>query len=79
MKIPRQPDVYHIDSLKNWPVQKEIKVRVFSDDDKKMVTRSYWVEARPVAHNAWSILYRWKIAWAVLIGKYDAVKWHEQE
>ena len=42
------------------------------------VDNGIWEPARPIAHNAFSILWRWKLAFYVLIGKYDAFKWIEK-
>jgi hypothetical protein len=58
----RQPDIYMADSIKNWDCDKELP-------------NGAWVPARPYGHNAFSWRWRFKLAWFVLIGKYDALYW----
>lgn len=60
----RQPDVYTAAALKNWC-------------DKEAIPGGPWIPARPMPHNAFSWKWRFKLAFMVLIGKYDAVNWQD--
>lgn len=57
----RQPIVYKAESLRNYENAAHINHR--------------WVLARPQGHNLYPFWFRWAVAWKVLIGKLDAVKW----
>ena len=61
----RVPDVYAVNSLRNWDVDTEIHTGV-------------WVPARPMSRPGINIIRRFKIAWNVFIGKWDAVEWYRQ-
>jgi len=61
----RQPSVYTATEIKNWDVDTEIE-------------SGQWVPARPLGHNCWSWEYRWQLAWKVLIGQLDALRWEDQ-
>lgn len=61
----RQPDIYtasrkSLDNILCMTCEKE---------------NGDWEPVRPYPHNAWSFKYRWKLAYNVLIGKYDVLKW----
>jgi len=58
----RQPEIYGAAEIKHWDSSTEIEP-------------DYWVPARPMGHNVLSWTRRWKLAWGVLIGKYDALRW----
>lgn len=36
-----------------------------------------WIPARPLGHSMFGPLWRWKLAWRVLTGRYDALDWEE--
>lgn len=38
----------------------------------------FWTPARPEPHTMFEPWWRIKIAWYVFIGKYDALRWHDQ-
>lgn len=61
----RQPCIYTARELKEWSINTEYEYLG-------------WFPARPVGHNVWSWATRWKVAFAVLIGKFDAVDWQER-
>ena len=58
----RQPTVYTPRTIKGW------------DCDKELVT-GVWVPARPLGHRLMSWKQRWKVAWWVFTGQYDALNW----
>lgn len=62
-KLPRQPSIENATFLVEQPCSTPREL-----DGK-------WVPARSYPHNAWPFWYRWGVAWKVLIGKYDALKW----
>jgi hypothetical protein len=62
IEMIRQPDIYTVQEIQSWSVDKEMET-------------GRWVPARPMGHNVWSWTLRWKLAWKVLIGKYDALTW----
>jgi hypothetical protein len=37
--------------------------------------KGYWRAARPESNDLWGSSYRFRIAWLVLIGRYDALDW----
>lgn len=61
----RLPEIYKADVIRNWDCEKEL-------------SSGKWVPARPYGHNAFSWLWRWKVTWGVLTGKYDALDWEEE-
>lgn len=61
----RQPEIYTPTKIKDWDVKVE-------------VSRGKWVPARPMGRNVFQFFWRWKVAFSVLIGKYDALKWERQ-
>jgi hypothetical protein len=60
----RQPDVYSASAIKNW------------GNDTKL-SNGVWVPARPCGHNAFSFLWRFKLAWSVLTGRVDCLTWEK--
>lgn len=58
----RTPNVYAATTLKKWNADCEID-RV-------------WVPARPMGLSGLYLIRRFKIAWNVFIGKWDAVEWY---
>ena len=61
----RQPQVFKAEVLKDWDVSEYVYKGV----------GDYWRPARPMGHNLRSWQHRFKTAWLVLIGRYDAVNW----
>lgn len=45
---------------------------------RKRNTKGTWVVARPENYKYDSWRYRLRLAWGVLIGKYDALNWDDQ-
>lgn len=62
----RQPDIYAVEALHSWPNKELVQL----PDG-----RQYWRLARPMVHNAFSWRWRFKLAWEVFTGEYDAVRW----
>lgn len=62
--IPRQPSKVAADDL--------------SKGASKTLIDGGWHSTRQVANNAFSWTTRWKLAFAVLVGKADAVFWYKQ-
>jgi len=60
----RQPIVYTAKTIKQWDCDRE--------------SSNSWIPARPVGHNMYSFIYRFKLACLVLIGKYDILDWEEK-
>jgi len=60
--MKRQPDMYSASTIKNWPNDKELP-------------NGAWVPARPCGHNAFRWTWRWLLAWDVLTGKCDVLRW----
>ena len=58
----RQPDVYTANAIKRWMV------------DEKRPNGSY-IPSRPYGHNCFPLGWRFKLAWGVLTGRYDALNW----
>jgi len=58
----RQPDIYTASAIKNWDVEGQL-------------WNGAYVPARPVGYNGFSWRWRFKLAWFVLIGKYDVLRW----
>jgi hypothetical protein len=58
----RQPEVYTPLDLKNWNVDTRL-------------TDGRYVPARPMGHNLYGFVHRWKLAWRVFTGKLDTVDW----
>lgn len=58
----RQPDIYMADAIKHWDTDKELP-------------NGAWVPARPVGYNGFCFTWRLKLAWYVLIGKFDVLNW----
>ena len=61
----RQPVIYTPRQLQKWDTEEERN-------------SGGYLPSRPLGHNLFSMLHRWKVAWRVLIGKYDAVNWMGQ-
>lgn len=61
----RQPIIYTAKELKNWDVDTQHP-------------KLGWIPARPCGHSLFSILWRWQVAFLVLIGEYDAIDWQEE-
>ena len=61
----RQPETYTPTEIKRWST--------FAKIDGKMIS------ARPLGHRAWSWKHRWKLAWQVLTGKADVLKWEGEQ
>ena len=61
----RQPDIYTASAIKLW------------DCARETATNGSWIPARPVGHNGFSWRWRFKLAFMVLIGKYDALNWQD--
>lgn len=59
----RQPNRYSALDIKQWDVSTKQK--------------GIWIPARTVGHNMRGWAYRWKLAYLVLIGKYDALDWED--
>lgn len=59
--MKRQPDIYTAGGIHNQTTSQTPDGR--------------WVPCRPYPHNAFGFTWRWKLAWGVLTGKYDALKW----
>jgi hypothetical protein len=64
----RQPDVYSAD----------LRFAEYLRDHSIQLKDGRWLPCRGTAHNAFSFKWRWKMAWCVFIGKYDALKWEDQ-
>lgn len=64
----RQPDIY--------VASKRCLNQLMSVETE--IEKGIWEPARPIGHNAFSMLWRWKLAFYVLIGKYDVFKWIEK-
>ena len=60
----RNPDIYSAREIKNWEVSTSTK------------TGNY-IPARPEPFYGIRLFHNIKIAWYVLIGKYDALNWEE--
>lgn len=58
----RLPDIYNADAIKRWDVEKN------GGND-------YWYLARPLGMQTLSLRQRFKVAWGVFTGRYDALKW----
>ena len=52
---------------------------VQGDQVNRQKTSGEWVPARDYPHNAFGWKWRFKMAWAVLIGEADALFWDESE
>lgn len=61
----RDPETYCARIIKDWNVDRECK-------------NGIWIPARPLGHNIYPLMSRFKTAWRVLIGKYDALNWEEE-
>jgi len=61
----RQPDKYSATNL------------IQGDTIDRLKDDGSWVPARAHPHSAFSFLWRFKMAWAVLIGEADALFWDE--
>jgi hypothetical protein len=61
----RHPRIYTAHAIKNWSSQAEIK-------------KGVWIPARPMA-GSFSFLWRFKLAYSVFIGKYDALNWQDDK
>lgn len=60
--MTRQPILYTPSEIKDWDISSQTKA-------------GKWVPARPLGHNLYPILHRWKLAYLVLTGKADALYW----
>jgi len=60
----RQPIIYTANNIKQW--------------DCDIESENGWIPARPIGHNLYPILYRFYVAWLVLVGEYDALNWEEK-
>ena len=58
----RDPNLINVEEIKQWDVSTEVNGK--------------WVEARPLGYS--SFFRRFKLAWKVFTGKYDALKWDSQ-
>jgi hypothetical protein len=65
----RQPDIWTAGAIQNYNVTRCIH-SVHTGGD-------LWLPARPEPHNAFSFMWRFKLAWKVLTGEYDAMRWEE--
>lgn len=63
----RQPIIYKVNTIMHWVNMKECRTTSLNG--------IIWNPARPLGHNLFSIVWRWKLAFLVLIGKYDALNW----
>lgn len=61
----RVPEVYSTKAISKWPTTESVTVD----------NRDGWILARPTSSVWWSWTHRWKLAWGVLIGRYDALDW----
>jgi len=64
----RQPDIWDVNTI-----------CLFAGSNRKKITTTLgtelWVPSRPEPHNAFSPLWRFKLAWLVLTGKADCLTW----
>ena len=69
----KAPQLITADSLlKEWP-QAGVRTKEMS---RAKTSGKYWVLARPIALGG--LVTRLRLAWGVLTGKYDALRWIEQ-
>lgn len=68
----KTPQLFTAEQIKAWDSTRAVRIpRVTSSSDDVR-----WAMARP--ESACTFLDRVKLAWVVLIGKYDALHWHGQ-
>lgn len=67
--MKKSPNIYFADELKNWNDQAAVK----GEDG---ITR--WTAARPLGYPGLSIFTRFKTAWKVFLGEWDALRWYDQ-
>ncbi len=60
------PSIYVADRLRDWPAATELK------DGR-------WVYARPLGFQGFCLRRRWQLAWGVFTGRFDALRWIEQD
>lgn len=58
------PNVFTADELKHW-------------DAHVNLGKGRWVAARPLGYSGYRLVTRFKIAWKVFTGQYDALRWIE--
>lgn len=61
----RQPAVYTAKVIKQW--------------DCNIESEDGWIPARPVGHNLFPFMFRFYLAWLVLVGKFDAIDWEDKK
>ena len=64
--VPRQPEIYTAQTIKDWNAGADAGFGLY-------------LPARPMGHNLYSILWRWRVAFGVLTGRYDALKWEDKD
>ena len=65
--MKQTPQLFNADEL----VFTDEKTLTTIHDDKKQIT---WILARPWSIDSWPT--RFRLAWGVFFGKYDALKWN---
>jgi hypothetical protein len=66
----RQPDIWTVDAIRNHSVAEEVPATA--------LTPAYWRPCRPMAHNAFSWWWRFKLAWMVFTGQCDCLRWYNE-
>jgi hypothetical protein len=61
----RTPAVYLADDIKTWSTQ-------------RMLAPGCWSLARPMSWSSFDLRTRFKLAWRVFTGRYDALVWDER-
>ena len=74
------PQLINVEDLNNdWPKVEITKPIIFNPYTTNFnyifKFKKVWVKARPLSYNSFWI--RFKLAYLVFIGKYDALKWEE--
>jgi hypothetical protein len=69
----RNPELYCADHLTKWETQTEVIIY----DHRNIPVRCDWAAARPLGRTG-PFWHRFKLAWLVLTGKCDVVKWYKQ-
>lgn len=60
----KTPMIYTAKEVRDWSVDTEMH------DGR-------WIPSRPLSLSMYGPLWRWKLAWRVLTGRYDALDWED--
>ena len=63
------PNLYAVQELKNWDVDEMYKLPLSNEH------RFSYRPARALGFQGLCLLRRFKVAWGVFVGRYDAVRW----